>query len=173
MTIGGAVAMNAGAYCREIKDILEYAEVMTPDGKVHRLNAEELHLTYRHAELPEGAIVLRALLKGEKGDKETIKSAMNKIQEERASTQPIKSRTGGSTFKNPPGKKAWQLVDEAGCRGLKQGSASVSEQHTNFLINEGGATAKDLEVLGETVRRCVREKHGIDLEWEIKRIGKV
>ncbi|MFO1241701.1 MAG: UDP-N-acetylmuramate dehydrogenase [Rickettsiales bacterium] len=171
-TIGGAVAMNAGAYGREIKDVLVYAEVMLTDGTIHKMTAEDLQLTYRHAELPEGAIVLRAVLKGEAGDKEKIKAAMTKIQEERASTQPIKSRTGGSTFKNPEGKRAWQLVDEAGCRGLMIGKAQVSEKHTNFLINTGDATAAELEALGEEVRSRVKAKSGTELQWEIKRIGR-
>lgn len=171
-TIGGAVAMNAGAYGKEIKDVLVYAEVMLQDGTIQKMTAEELQLTYRHGELPEGAIVLRAVFQGEEGDRETIKAAMTKIQEERASTQPIKSRTGGSTFKNPEGKKAWQLVDEAGCRGLMLGNAQVSEKHTNFLINTGDATAAELETLGEEVRSRVKAKCGIELEWEIKRLGR-
>lgn len=171
-TIGGGVAMNAGAYGREIKEVLVYAEVMLTDGTIQKMTAADLQLTYRHAELPEGAIVLRAVLKGEPGDKETIKAAMTKIQEERASTQPIKSRTGGSTFKNPEGKKAWQLVDDAGCRGLMMGKAQVSEKHTNFLINTGDATAAELEALGEEVRSRVKAKSGIKLHWEIKRIGR-
>jgi UDP-N-acetylmuramate dehydrogenase len=127
--------------------------------------------TYRHCDAPEDFIFTQALFAGERGDPAVIAAEMEKITESREATQPIKSRTGGSTFKNPPGQKAWQLIDAAGCRGLRLGGAQVSEMHCNFLINLGNATAADIETLGETVRRRVTENSGVELEWEIKRIG--
>jgi UDP-N-acetylmuramate dehydrogenase len=130
-----------------------------------------MHYSYRHCGAPEDIVFTEALFQGAPGDAAEISAEMDKITESREATQPIKSRTGGSTFKNPPGHKAWQLIDAAGCRGLKVGGAQVSEMHCNFLINLGNATAADIETLGETVRRRVKEHSGIDLEWEIKRIG--
>jgi UDP-N-acetylmuramate dehydrogenase len=130
-----------------------------------------LHYTYRHCGAPEDYIFTQALFKGERGDPAAIAAEMDKITESREATQPIKSRTGGSTFKNPQEQKAWQLIDAAGCRGLRVGDAQVSEMHCNFLINLGNASAAEIETLGETVRRRVKDQSGVDLEWEIKRIG--
>ena len=171
-TIGGAVAMNAGAYGTEIKDVLDWAEVATREG-VQRLTAAELHFAYRRAELPPRAVVTRARLRAAPGDATAIAQRLNEIRAAREATQPVRARTGGSTFKNPPGaRKAWELVDAAGCRGLRRGAAQVSEKHCNFLINTGGATAAEIEALGEEVRARVRAATGIDLEWEIRRIGR-
>ncbi|MCZ4279291.1 UDP-N-acetylmuramate dehydrogenase [Kiloniella laminariae] len=172
-TIGGALRMNAGAYGRETKDILVWAEAMDPQGKIHRLTAEQLGFEYRHCALASDWIFLSACFAGSPGDPEAIARQMKEIQNARGSSQPIKSRTGGSTFKNPEGYKAWELVDQAGCRGMKIGDAQVSEQHCNFLINTDKATARDLEELGETVRRKVKETSGVELQWEIKRIGEI
>jgi len=169
-SIGGAIAMNAGAYGREIIDVLDWAEIATPRGLV-RLDAAGLRLAYRHAELPPRGIVTRARLRAATGDQSAIGARMAEIKASREATQPIRSRTGGSTFRNPPGQKAWALIDAAGCRGLRLGGAQVSEKHTNFLLNTGGATAADLESLGEQVRARVLEHSGIDLHWEIRRIG--
>ncbi len=170
-TIGGALRMNGGAYGRETKDVLLEARAIDRKGNIHVLNNADMHFSYRHCGAPEDFIFTQALLQGEPGDRDEIAKAMEEITEKRESTQPVKSRTGGSTFKNPPGRKSWQLIDEAGMRGFSIGPAKVSELHCNFLINEGGATAAQIEELGETVRRRVRETSGIDLEWEIKRIG--
>jgi UDP-N-acetylmuramate dehydrogenase len=171
-TIGGAVAMNAGAYGAEIKDVLDWAEVATAAG-VLRLAAADLHFAYRRAVLPPRGVVVRARLRAVKGDAAAIAARLNEIRTAREATQPVRARTGGSTFKNPPGeKKAWELIDEAGCRGLRLGAAQVSEKHCNFLINTGGATAAQIEALGEGVRARVRAASGIDLEWEIRRIGR-
>jgi UDP-N-acetylmuramate dehydrogenase len=171
-TIGGAVAMNAGAYGAEIKDVLDWAEVATRDG-MERLTATDLHFAYRRAELPPRAVVTRARLRATAGDATAITQRLNEIRTTREATQPVRARTGGSTFKNPPGAtKAWELIDAAGCRGLRVGAAQVSEKHCNFLINTGGATAAEIEALGEDVRARVRAATGIDLEWEIKRIGR-
>jgi UDP-N-acetylmuramate dehydrogenase len=170
-TIGGALRMNAGAYERETKDILVEAQAIDPHGEVHALKAEELGMTYRHSSLPCDWIFVKARFRGTAGDRDTIAAKMAEIQGARGDTQPIRSRTGGSTFKNPPGHKAWELIDKAGCRGLRRGAAMVSEQHCNFLINTGGATAADLEFLGEEVRSRVFQASGIRLEWEIRRIG--
>ncbi len=169
-SIGGAVAMNAGAYGAEVKDVLDWAEVATPRG-VQRLPAEAFAFAYRHAALPEGAVVIRARFRATPGDRQAIAARMQQIRVEREATQPVRARTGGSTFKNPPGHKAWELIDSAGCRGLVHGGAQVSEKHCNFLINTGQATAADLEALGEEVRARVQAKSGIALEWEIRRIG--
>ncbi len=171
-TIGGAVRMNAGAYGCDISQVLLEAEIVDAQGNIRCLSNEELGFTYRHSMLPEGAIVTRATLRGMPGDSMDILAAIRDIQDKRESTQPIRSRTGGSTFKNPEGHKAWELIDKAGCRGLTLGGAQVSEQHCNFLINTGNATAADLENLGEEVRRRVKELIGVELEWEIKRIGR-
>ncbi len=169
--IGGALRMNGGAYGRETKDALVSARAVDRKGRVHELANADLHYTYRHCGAPEDFIFTQATFEGTPGDRAGIAAEMDKITESREATQPIKSRTGGSTFKNPPGRKAWELIDAAGCRGLAVGGAQVSELHCNFLINLGGATAADIETLGETVRRRVRETSGIELEWEIKRLG--
>ena len=169
--IGGALRMNGGAYGRETKDALIEARAVDRQGRLHVFTNADMHYTYRHCGAPDDVIFTQALFQGAPGDPATIAAEMEKITESREATQPIKSRTGGSTFKNPPGHKAWQLIDAAGCRGLKRGGAQVSEMHCNFLINLGGATAADIEALGETVRRRVKENSGIELEWEIKRIG--
>lgn len=170
-TLGGALRMNAGAYGRETKDVLIEAEAVDRKGRTHRVSAAELGMSYRHSEAPADWIFTRAWLQGEAGDQDEIASRMEAIQREREESQPIRTRTGGSTFKNPPGHKAWRLIDAAGCRGLKFGAAQVSEKHCNFLINTGGATAAEIEALGEEVRRRVKENSGIELEWEIRRIG--
>jgi UDP-N-acetylmuramate dehydrogenase len=170
-TVGGAVRMNAGAYGREAGDILIEAKVVLRDGTVETWPLERLGYTYRHSEVPEGAVVIEALFQGTPGDPAEIGAEMDRIAAEREASQPLRSRTGGSTFKNPDGNKAWQLVDEAGCRGLTMGGAQVSEKHCNFLLNLGTATSADIEALGEEVRRRVLAKSGITLEWEIQRIG--
>ncbi len=169
--VGGALRMNGGAYGRETKDALVEAHAVDRQGRVHVLSNADMHYSYRHCGAPEDYIFTQALFQGERGDPAVIAAEMDKITESREATQPIKSRTGGSTFKNPPGHKAWQLIDAAGCRGLRIGDAQVSQMHCNFLINLGNASASDIETLGETVRRRVKENSGADLEWEIKRIG--
>ena len=169
--IGGALRMNGGAYGRETKDVLIEARAVDRAGRVHVLHNADMHYTYRHCGVPDDHIFTQALFQGEPGDKAAIAAEMDTITQAREATQPIKSRTGGSTFKNPPGKNAWKVIDEAGCRGLKIGDAQVSELHCNFLINLGGATAADIETLGETVRARVKAQSGVELEWEIKRIG--
>ena len=169
--IGGALRMNGGAYGRETKDALVSARAVDRQGRVHVLSNADMHYTYRHCGVSDELIFTQATFAGEPGDRVSIAAEMDKITESREATQPIKSRTGGSTFKNPPGHKAWQLIDAAGCRGLKVGNAQVSEMHCNFLINLGGATASDIETLGETVRKRVHETSGVTLDWEIKRIG--
>ncbi len=169
--IGGALRMNGGAYGRETKDALIEAHGIDRAGNIRVFSNANMHYTYRHSGAPDDVIFTQALYQGTPGDPQAIAAAMDKITESREATQPIKSRTGGSTFTNPPGQKAWQLIDAAGCRGLKVGAAQVSELHCNFLINTGGATAADIETLGETVRRRVKENSGVQLEWEIKRIG--
>jgi UDP-N-acetylmuramate dehydrogenase len=170
-TMGGALRMNAGAYGRELVDVIVSAEALDRRGGLHRLDKKALGLSYRHSEVPEDWIFTGAELKAEAGDPSAIRARLNEIQAAREASQPIRSRTGGSTFANPQGHKAWQLIDQAGCRGLRVGGAMVSEKHTNFLINTGSATAADIETLGETVRRRVREASGIELRWEIQRIG--
>lgn len=172
-TVGGFVRMNGGAYGGEVKDILVDCDVILRDGQLANLNAEELHYSYRHSELPEGAIVVSARFRGKPGEPSSIQAEMDRISESREASQPLRSKTGGSTFKNPDGHKAWQLVDEAGCRGLQIGGAQVSEKHTNFLINTGEASSADIEALGEEVRRRVLAKSGIELQWEIQRVGEV
>ncbi len=170
--IGGALRMNGGAYGRETKDTLIEARAVDRSGRIHVLGNVDMHYAYRHCGVPDDYIFTQATLHGERGDPAVIAAEMDKITESRETTQPIKSRTGGSTFKNPPGaKKAWQLIDAAGCRGLRVGDAQVSEMHCNFLINLGRATAADIETLGETVRRRVKDNSDVDLEWEIRRIG--
>jgi UDP-N-acetylmuramate dehydrogenase len=170
-TVGGAVRMNAGAYGRETADVLVEATLVLRDGTIETWPAERFGYTYRHSELPEGAIVVEALFRGGIGDAEDIGAEMERIAREREATQPTRTRTGGSTFKNPPGDKAWRLIDAAGCRGLTVGDAQVSEKHCNFLLNLGEATSADIETLGEEVRRRVKEHSGITLEWEIQRVG--
>lgn len=171
-TIGGFVRMNAGAYGRETADVLIDCEVVLPGGELVTLPVGDLQYTYRHSALPDGAVVVSARLQGLPGDPKVIGAEMERIAEARENSQPVRTRTGGSTFKNPEGKKAWQLVDEAGCRGLKMGGAQVSEKHTNFLINVDGATSADIEGLGEEVRRRVYQHSGVQLEWEIQRVGR-
>jgi UDP-N-acetylmuramate dehydrogenase len=171
-TIGGAVRMNAGAYGREVKDVLVYATALDPQGNRHQLTAEELGMSYRHANLPQGWIVTGAVLRGIAGQNPAqIGLAIDEILNEREASQPTKGRTGGSTFKNPEQDKAWKLIDAAGCRGLKIGDAQVSEKHCNFLLNLDQASAHDLEALGEEVKRRVCEVSGITLDWEIVKIG--
>ena len=169
--IGGALRMNGGAYGGETKDALVAARGIDRGGHTCVFNNSEMRYNYRDCGVPHDVIFTEALFQGTPGDPAVIAAEMDKITESRENTQPIKSRTGGSTFKNPPGHKAWQLIDAAGCRGLTVGAAEVSELHCNFLINRGGASAADIETLGETVRSRVRETSGVELEWEIKRIG--
>jgi UDP-N-acetylmuramate dehydrogenase len=169
--IGGALRMNGGAYGRETKDAVVEVRGVDRDGRVRVFANGDMDYSYRHCGLSEDIIFTEALFQGTPGDAETIAAEMDKITEARETTQPIKSRTGGSTFKNPPGRKAWQLIDAAGCRGLTLGNAQVSQMHCNFLINLGGATAAEIENLGETVRKRVKENSAVELEWEIKRIG--
>src|SRR5208282_3525098 len=168
--VGGALRMNGGAYGRETKDALVEARAVDRQGRVHVLSNGDMGYAYRHCGAPADYIFTQALFAGERGDPAVIAAEMEKITESREATQPVKSRTGGSTFTNPPGRKAWQLIDAAGCRGLRIGGAQVSDMHCNFLINLGNATAADIESLGETVRRRVKENSGIELEWEIERI---
>jgi UDP-N-acetylmuramate dehydrogenase len=170
-TLGGALRMNAGAYGRELVDVVLGAEAVDRRGGLHRLAKAELGLTYRHSAVPADWIFTGATLAGSRGGQSQILDRLAEIQAAREATQPIRSRTGGSTFANPPGHKAWELIDRAGCRGLAIGGAMVSEKHCNFLINTGRATAAEIEALGETVRRRVREATGIELRWEIQRIG--
>jgi UDP-N-acetylmuramate dehydrogenase len=170
-TIGGAMTMNAGAYGGETAQVVDWVEVVTRSGEVHRMAAAELAFAYRHARLPDGAVVTRARLRASPGAPAAIAARMNEIRAAREASQPVRARTGGSTFRNPPGMKAWELIDAAGCRGLTRGGAIVSEKHCNFLINTGNATATDVEGLGEEVRRRVFAMSGVTLEWEIHRIG--
>lgn len=170
-TVGGFVRMNGGAYGREVRDILVSAQVARRDGTLEEWPAERLGYTYRHSDLPEGAIVLSAVFRGTPGMPEAIGAEMDAIARAREESQPLRSRTGGSTFKNPPGHKAWALIDAAGCRGMGLGGAQVSEKHCNFLLNTGSATSSDIEALGEEVRRRVMAKTNIMLEWEIQRVG--
>ncbi|MGH6988889.1 MAG: UDP-N-acetylmuramate dehydrogenase [Stellaceae bacterium] len=170
-TVGGGLRMNAGAYGGELKDILVEAEAIDPAGGRRKLGRDELGLAYRHCEFPENWIFVAARFRGRPGDSHEIALRMAEIQAAREATQPIRARTGGSTFANPAGEKAWDLIDRAGCRGLTRGGARVSEKHANFLINTGAATAADLEGLGEEVRRRVRDAFGIELQWEIRRVG--
>ncbi|RMD90968.1 MAG: UDP-N-acetylmuramate dehydrogenase, partial [Alphaproteobacteria bacterium] len=171
-TIGGAVRMNAGAYGREIADVLDLVRIVLRSGALRTLAACEIGLSYRHSDLPAGAIVTLAHLRGRPGDRAAIAARMDAITREREASQPVRTRTGGSTFRNPPGARAWELIDAAGCRGLRRGDAMVSEKHANFLVNTGRATAADLEALGEEVRQRVFAATGVRLEWEIERIGR-
>jgi len=171
-TIGGALKMNAGCYGREIKDIFVEATAIDAKGNKIRLSSAEMDFEYRKAKgAADDLIFIEAVFEGTRDAPAAIRARMEELSANREASQPIKSKTGGSTFKNPPGHKAWQLIDQAGCRGLKIGGAQVSEKHTNFLINTGDATAADLEALGEEVRKRVKEKSGVTLEWEIKRVG--
>ena len=171
-TVGGFVRMNGGAYGSEVKDILEDCDVVLRSGELVTLPLADLHYSYRHSDLPECAIVVAARFRGRPGEPEEIQSEMDRISASREMSQPLRSKTGGSTFKNPPGMKAWELVDQAGCRGLALGGAQVSEKHCNFLINTGTATSADIEGLGEEVRRRVKEASCVELEWEIQRVGR-
>lgn len=172
-TVGGALRMNAGAYGAEVKDVLVTARAVDPLGHVHRLRPDEMMLGYRHCGVPEDWVFTAAAFQGRPGDAAAIAQSMADIRDAREETQPRRVRTGGSTFANPEGRKAWQLIDAAGCRGLRIGGAQVSEKHCNFLLNTGDATAGEIEALGEEVRRRVRETSGIELSWEIRRIGAV
>ena len=170
-TVGGFVRMNGGAYGRETCEILVDCEVVLRSGERLTLIRDELHYSYRHSELPEQAVVVSATFRGVPEEPAVIQTEMDRIAASREASQPLRSRTGGSTFKNPPGHKAWALIDAAGCRGLRIGDAQVSEKHCNFLLNLGNATSAEIEQLGEEVRRRVMEKTNIALEWEIQRIG--
>jgi UDP-N-acetylmuramate dehydrogenase len=170
-TIGGALRMNGGAYGGETADVLVEARGVTRAGEPRRFTRDQMGYTYRHSAVPDDVIFTEALFEGRPGDPAEILAAMNAITDARSSTQPVNTRTGGSTFTNPPGRKAWELIDAAGCRGLRIGDAQVSEMHCNFLINHGAATAAEIEGLGEEVRRRVRETTGVELDWEIKRVG--
>ena len=171
-TVGGFVRMNGGAYGGEVKDVLTECDVVLRGGTMQTVSNTLLNYTYRHSNLPQGAIVVAARFKGRAGNSDDIQAEMDRISASREASQPLRSKTGGSTFKNPDGHKAWQLVDDAGCRGLTVGGAQVSEKHCNFLLNLREATSADIEALGEEVRRRVRDRSGIELEWEIQRVGK-
>ncbi len=170
-TVGGFVRMNGGAYGREVKDIFVDCDVVLRSGEQRTLALAELGYTYRHSALPDGCIVTRATFRGMPGDPAAIQAEMDRIAEAREASQPLRSKTGGSTFKNPPGHKAWEVIDAAGCRGLRRGDAQVSEKHCNFLLNLGTATSADIEALGEEVRAKVKAHSGVELEWEIQRVG--
>ena len=170
-SIGGALRMNGGAYGRETRDVLIEAVAVDRAGKRHVLSNADMHYSYRHCGAPDDLIFVEALFQGTPGDKSEIQARMDEITASREATQPIRTRTGGSTFKNPDGHKSWQLIDAAGCRGLTRGGAQVSELHCNFLINTGAASAADIEDLGEEVRARVKSQSGVTLEWEIRRIG--
>ena len=170
-TVGGFVRMNGGAYGREVSDILVSAKLVLRSGELVEWPLDRLGYTYRHSEVPQGAVVVEATFRGTPGKPEAIGAEMDAIARAREESQPLRSRTGGSTFKNPPGHKAWALIDAAGCRGLQIGDAQVSEKHCNFLLNLGSATSADIEALGEEVRRRVLAKTNISLEWEIQRVG--
>jgi UDP-N-acetylmuramate dehydrogenase len=170
-TIGGALRMNGGAYGGETKDVLVEARGIDRAGRIRLYTLADMGFTYRHCAVPDDVVFTQALFQGHPGEPEAILSQMNAITDARAATQPVNTRTGGSTFKNPPGAKAWELVDRAGCRGLRIGGAQVSELHCNFLIAHPGASAADVEALGEEVRRRVKEASGVSLDWEIRRIG--
>jgi UDP-N-acetylmuramate dehydrogenase len=170
-TVGGFVRMNGGAYGREVADVLVSARIALRSGEIVEWPLERLGYTYRHSAVPAGAVVVEASLRGAPGDPAAIGAEMDAIARAREESQPLRSRTGGSTFKNPPGHKAWALIDAAGCRGLTIGGAQVSEKHCNFLLNLGSATSTEIEALGEEVRRRVEAKSHIILEWEIQRVG--
>lgn len=170
-SIGGALRMNAGAHGRETKDVLVSARAVDRAGRIHELSLADMHFTYRHCGVPDDFVFTQALYQGTPGSTPEIQRQMEEVAQYREANQPIKERTGGSTFKNPPGSSAWRLVDQAGCRGFRIGGAKVSEMHCNFLINDAGASGEDIERLGETVRARVKAKTGVTLEWEIIRIG--
>ena len=170
-TVGGFVRMNGGAYGREVKDILMSARIALRSGEIVERPLDQLGYTYRHSDIPDGAVVVKATFRGTPGKPDAIGAEMDAIARAREESQPLRSRTGGSTFKNPAGHKAWALIDAAGCRGLTHGDAQVSEKHCNFLLNLGSAKSADIEELGEEVRRRVRAKTNIMLEWEIQRVG--
>jgi UDP-N-acetylmuramate dehydrogenase len=170
-TVGGALRMNAGCYGREIKDVFVEATAIDGHGRKIVLGAADMGFVYRKSGAPDDLVFVEAVLQGVRDEPDAIRARMNALVEERESSQPVKSKTGGSTFKNPAGHKAWQLIDQSGCRGLVRGGAQVSEKHCNFLINTGDATASDIEALGEDVRARVLSKFGVELEWEIKRVG--
>ncbi len=170
-SVGGALRMNAGANGGETKDVLVYVTGVNRDGDFVTFSNEEMQFAYRSCGVPLDVIFTSALFAGKREEEATIRERMDAVQQHRETAQPIREKTGGSTFKNPPGHSAWKLVDEAGCRGLKVGGAQVSEMHCNFLINTGDATAADIEGLGEEVRRRVKDTSGVELHWEIKRVG--
>lgn len=170
-TIGGALRMNAGAYGSDISAVLRQATAIDRTGNLHHLDHAAMGFSYRHSAIAEDWIFIGAELAGSPDEAAAIQQRIETIQQNRAESQPIRARTGGSTFVNPMPQRAWELVDAAGCRGLRIGGAMVSEKHCNFLINTGHATASDIEALGEEVRRRVRQQSGINLQWEIKRIG--
>ncbi|KTT99650.1 UDP-N-acetylenolpyruvoylglucosamine reductase [Sphingomonas yabuuchiae] len=170
-TVGGFVRMNGGAYGREVADVLISATVVRRDGTVETLGVADLEYTYRHSNLTDGTVVVEATFRGQAAEPADIQAEMDRIAAAREASQPLRSKTGGSTFKNPDGHKAWALVDAAGCRGLTLGDAQVSEKHCNFLLNLGNATAAEIEALGEDVRAKVKAQSGICLEWEIQRVG--
>lgn len=180
--VGGALRMNAGAYGTEVKDVLTGVQAVDAKGELKRLAPADLHMTYRHTDVPAGTIFTSAIFKGKKEDYDTVRARMNDIKEKRNATQPIREKTGGSTFANPSpeelqraglpeGTRAWKVVELVGGRGLKIGGAQMSEMHSNFMINTGDATATDLEMLGEEIRRRARDKFGLNLRWEIQRVG--
>jgi UDP-N-acetylmuramate dehydrogenase len=170
-TVGGALRMNAGCYGSEVKDVFVSATAIDGRGERHELSPTDMAFAYRRTDVPEDYLFVEAVFEGKPDDQASIQARMDEMMKNRETVQPVHSRTGGSTFKNPEGHQAWKLIDEAGCRGMKVGGASVSNLHCNFLINDGGATASDIEALGEQVRAKVKEKSGIVLEWEIKRVG--
>lgn len=170
-TVGGFVRMNGGAYGREVKDILVSARLVLRSGELIEWSLGKFGYTYRHSDLPAGAVVIEAVFGGTQGDPDAIGAEMDAIARAREESQPLRTRTGGSTFKNPTGHKAWALIDASGCRGLTRGDAQVSEKHCNFLLNLGSATSAEIEALGEEVRRRVEAKTHIRLEWEIQRVG--
>jgi UDP-N-acetylmuramate dehydrogenase len=170
-TVGGALKMNAGCYGREIKDVFIEATAIDGEGGKHVLGAADMGFVYRKSSVPEDFIFVEAVFEGTRDDAAAVRARMDALLAQRESAQPVHSRTGGSTFKNPPGHQAWKLIEDAGCRGMTHGGAQVSEKHCNFLINNGEATAADIEALGEEVRARVKEKFGIELEWEIRRVG--
>jgi UDP-N-acetylmuramate dehydrogenase len=172
-TVGGFVRMNGGAYGREVKDILVECEIVLRTGQRKQLGVSELGYSYRHSALPEGCVVIAATFRGHEEAPAIVQAEMDRIATAREQSQPLRSRTGGSTFKNPPNIKAWQAIDHAGCRGLRIGDAQVSEKHCNFLLNLGGASSAEIEALGEEVRRRVQADSGVTLEWEIQRVGAV
>lgn len=171
-SVGGAVRMNAGAYGGEVRDVLVSAEVVTRDGKILRLDTDDLGFAYRHSDLAVDDIIVRAVFRGVEDDPALVRQRLLDVQTKREESQPLRSRTGGSTFRNPEGGTAWELIDAAGCRGMRIGGAQVSEKHCNFLIALYGATAADIEALGQAVHAAVKQSSGIDLDWEIKRVGR-